>query len=382
METEKLYYQDPLLTEFSAKVLSCTQTAKGYQVILDATAFYPEGGGQPCDFGRLGDAKVLDVREQEGELLHTCDKPLEAGSRVTGKICWERRLDLMQQHTGEHILSGIICKRYGAHNVGFHMGSDVTTIDFDKPIPQEDIPVLEAIANGAIFQNQPVRCEYPSEEELENIPYRSKRRLPYPVRIVTAGEYDCCACCGTHLPFTGQVGPIKILSMVKFHQGVRMEIVCGGRALSWFQKTWEQNKLVCQEFSAKPLETGAAAKRMNEALAAEKFRGVAIQRQLFDYIAADYAQKGDSLCFRDGLEPAQVRLLAEKIAATCGGTAMVFSLPNFCLANLQGGDVSKLGKALTGTLSGRGGGRDGFFQGSLNATQEAVETVICTMHKE
>ena len=375
MHTEKIFYKDPMQREFTAKVLYCESAEGGYEIVLDATLFYPEGGGQPWDQGTLGQAKVLEVREQAEEIIHLCDKPLTVGDTVTGKLDWQRRLDFMQQHTGEHILSGIICQKYGAHNVGFHMGADTTTIDFDKMIPAEDIPALEELANRAIFENIPVDCRYPAEAELENIPYRSKKKLSYPVRIVTVGQYDCCACCGTHTPYTGQVGQIKILSLVKFHQGVRMEIVCGGRALSWFQRVWEQNKLVGQEFSAKPLETGAAAKRMNEALAAEKFRAAALQRQLLDYVAEGYRGRGDSLCFRDGLEPAQVRLLAEKIAAVCGGTAMVFSLPNFCLANLEA-EVADLGKKLTAAFSGRGGGRSGFFQGSLQATQAEIEAFL------
>jgi len=375
MQTERIFYKDPMQREFTANVLSCQSAENGYEVLLDATAFYPEGGGQPCDRGALGQARVLDVKERGEEIVHLCDQPLGVGETVTGKLDWDRRLDHMQQHTGEHILSGIICQRYGAHNVGFHMGGETTTIDFDKMIPSEDIPTLEEIANRAIFENHPVDCRYPEETELETIPYRSKKKLAYPVRIVTVGQYDCCACCGTHMPYTGQVGQIKILSLVKFHQGVRMEIVCGGRALSWFQRVWEQNKLVGQAFSAKPLETGAAAKRMNEALAAEKFRTTSLQRQLLDYVAETYRGQGDSLCFRDGLEPAQVRLLAEKIAAVCGGTAMVFSLPNFCLANLSG-DVSALGKKLTAACAGRGGGRDGFFQGSLQATQAEIEAFL------
>lgn len=380
MKTKKLYYLDPMQQEFTAKVLSCRQTEAGYAVVLDATAFYPEGGGQPWDLGTLNEIRVLAVREQEEWVEHLCDQPLSPGQTVTGRLDWQRRLDHMQQHTGEHILSGIICKKYGAHNVGFHMGAETTTIDFDKPIPPEDIPELERLANNAVFENTPVSCGFPEPEALEAIPYRSKRRLDWPVRIVTVGDYDCCACCGTHLPFAGQVGQIKILSGVKFHQGVRLEILCGGRALSWFQRVWEQNRQVCQAFSAKPLETGDAARRMNEALSAEKLRAGQLQRQLLDYVAAPYRDCGDSVCFYEGLEPAMVRLLAEKVAALCGGRAAVFSLPNFCLAG-PGEAVAALGKALTAAFRGRGGGRDGFFQGSLDTTREAVEAFFkSTMH--
>ena len=372
MQTRKLYYEDCHLRQFDAKVIRCEKAEGGYRVILDATAFYPEGGGQACDLGTLGEATVLDVQEQGEDIVHLCDKPLEVGATVTGRIHWERRFDLMQQHTGEHILSGIIHKKYGAHNVGFHMGAEVTTVDFDVTIPTEDLDALENAANLAVYENLPVNCHYPSEQVLQTLPYRSKKALTPPVRIVTVPGYDCCACCGVHTATTGQVGLIKILSCVKFHQGVRLEMVCGGRAMGLFQQVWEQNRLVSQAFSAKLLETGAAAVRMNEALAAEKFRATGLEKKLLDTLAQSYVGKGDSICFAQDLAPMQVRELADKIAGVCGGTAAVFSGSNFCLV-CHGGDVKDLGQALTKTFQGRGGGRDGVFQGSLTADRQALE---------
>jgi len=369
ISTQKLYYEDPFLTEFTAKVLSCEQTETGYAVILDQTAFYPEGGGQSCDHGALGDANVTDVQEQGEAIVHYCDKPL--AGQVAGKIDWQRRFDLMQQHTGEHILSGVICKKYGANNVGFHIGADSVTIDFDVMIPQEDLPELENRANSAIWENTPVICQYPTARELEKLPYRSKKALEGPVRIVSVPGFDCCACCGTHLKTAGQVGLIKILSIVKFHQGVRMEILCGQRALSHYQRVWEQNKQVSAAFSAKPLETGAAAQRMNEALNAEKFRSVGLQKKLIALTAESYVNHGNVTHFAEGLEPAQVRELADAIAAVCGGTAAVFCGQSFCLVN-KAGDVKALGQKLTAAFGGRGGGKPGIFQGSLQATAEEI----------
>lgn len=375
MQTRKLYYEDCQKREFTAKVVSCEEISGGWAVVLDATAFYPEGGGQPCDLGVLGGAKVLDVQEQGEKIVHLCDSPLKIGSEVSGCIDWQRRFDLMQQHTGEHILSGVVHEKYGAHNVGFHMGADVITIDFDVLIPAEDLQELEDRANQAIFKDLPVNCEYPSPEELEKMTYRSKKALDYPVRIVSTTGYDCCACCGVHTKTTGQVGLIKILSCVKFHEGVRMEMVCGGRALGLFQKVWEQNKQVSAAFSAKVLETGTAALRMNEALATEKFRATGLQKKLLELTAMQYAGKGNSAHFAEGLEPAQVRELADKIAACCGGVAAVFCGSSFCLVSHQG-DVKELGQALTQTFRGRGGGRDGVFQGSLSATQEEIQAFL------
>ena len=370
MITRKLYYEDAFMQEFTADVLSCEETKGGYKVILDQTAFYPEGGGQPWDTGTLADAQVTKTLEEGEQVVHYCDKPVSG--TVVGRIDWQRRLDLMQQHTGEHILSGVICGKYGANNVGFHIGNETVTIDFDVMIPQEDLQILEDTANRAIWENVPVLCRYPSAQELQTIPYRSKKALEGPVRIVSVDGFDCCACCGTHLQTASQVGMIKILSVVKFHQGVRMEILCGKRALSHYQKVWEQNKIVSAAFSAKPLETGAAAVRMNEALSAEKFRATALQKKLLEQTAKSYVNQGDVCHFADDLEPAQVRELADSIAAVCGGTAAVFCGNSFCLVN-HNGDVKELGQKLTAAFSGRGGGKPGIFQGSLQATREAVE---------
>lgn len=368
--TRKLYYEDGFLTEFTANVLSCREGKDGYRVILDQTAFYPEGGGQGCDLGILGDAKVTDVQEMGEEIVHCCDKPLTG--TVTGKIDWLRRFDLMQQHTGEHILSGVICANYGCNNVGFHIGADTVTIDFDAMIPAEDLLLLEDRANTAIWENTPVLATYPTAEELKTIPYRSKKALDGQVRIVEVPGFDCCACCGTHLKTAGQVGVIKILSAVKFHQGTRLEILCGKRAFSHYQKVWEQNKIVSAAFSAKPLETGAAARRMNEALSAEKFRATGLQKKLMTLTAESYVNQADVIHFAEDLEPALVRELADKIAAQITGTAAVFSGGSFCLVNHHG-EVKELGQKLTEKFGGRGGGKNGVFQGSLQADRAEIE---------
>ena len=189
METVKLYYHDSHLCEFRAQVLSCEESEKGYLVTLDATAFYPEGGGQACDLGRLGDANVLDVREKEGIIRHLCDQALPVGATVEGRIDWARRFSLMQQHSGEHIVSGIVHRLFGWHNVGFHMGSELMTIDFDGPIPAEDLVKIEQLANEAVWANLPVHCWYPSEEALPSIPYRTKKALPWPVRTTPAWKW-------------------------------------------------------------------------------------------------------------------------------------------------------------------------------------------------
>ena len=325
MLTEKLYYNDCHMKTFTATVTGCEKCEKGWNITLSATAFYPEGGGQACDLGRLGSANVLDVREMGEEILHLCNAPLTVGETVEGCIDWDRRFDLMQQHTGEHIVSGLLHAKFGCHNVGFHIGAEMMEVDFDCNPTPEELSEIEVRANEIIWQNLPVECGFPAAEELPNIPYRSKKALEYPVRIVQIPAADICACCGVHVGRTGEVGLIKILSCVKFHQGVRLQMVCGGRAYRYLCTIYEQAKQVSQAFSAKIPEIGAAAARMNEALGAEKLRCASLQKQVFESIANSYVNQESVLHFADSLEPRQVRELADKIAGSVSGFAAVFS---------------------------------------------------------
>jgi len=369
--TRKLYYEDPELRRFTAEVVRCTRTEKGYAVVLDATAFYPEGGGQACDLGTLNGVAVLDVQEQGEDVVHLCAEAVEGA--VEGVLDYERRFDLMQQHTGEHMVSGIICRRFGFHNVGFHIGADLITIDFDGIIPQEALSEIELEANHWVWANLPVRCWVPSPEELPSVSYRTKRALPWPVRIVEIPEVDRCACCGVHVPRTGSVGLIKLFSCVKFHQGVRLEMACGQRALGILNGAYDQNRQVSQAFSVKIMETGEAARKMNQRLADAQFRCTALERQIFDAIARGYEGQGDVVHFEPELTPVALRELADRIAQHCGGTAAVFSDGGaMCIVN-KTGDVKSLGKALCDAFNGRGGGKPGYFQGSLKADFKDIQ---------
>lgn len=375
METVKLFYEDSHCREFSARVLSCEETDKGFQVVLDATAFYPEGGGQACDLGSIGDANVLDVQETGGVICHLCDKKLETGSIVEGRIDWTRRFRLMQQHSGEHIVSGIIHSLFGWHNVGFHMGSQMMTIDFDGPIPAEALADIQRRANEAVWANLPVRTWYPEPDVLPTVTYRTKKALPWPVRIVEIPGIDNCACCGTHVKMTGEIGLIKLVSCIKFHAGVRIEMACGSNALALVDGVFTQNRAVSQAFSAKMLETGAAAIKMNEALAAEKLRANTLQSRLFDRIAADFSGQCNAMYFAENLAPGQVRELADKMADHCSGWAAVLSGEegnySICIVS-RTADVKAIGAA----LGARGGGKPGFFQGSLRAEKAEIEAKL------
>ena len=374
METRKIYYENCMLREFNARVLDCREENGRYRVLLDATAFYPEGGGQACDIGALADARVLDVQELEGEIVHFCDRPLTVGAEVAGVIDWQRRFDLMQQHTGEHIVSGIVNRKFGYHNVGFHMGSDVVTIDFDGELSLEELHKIEEEANRVVWEDLPVNCVVPSEAELPHIPYRTKRALPWPVRIVSVPGVDSCACCGVHVKTTGQVGLIKLYSCVKFHQGVRIEMSCGQRAYNYVNQILEQNRRISHLLSAKMPETAQAVEALQKSLQGEKFRSVALQNRLFDAIAEGYRHIAFPLHFEEGLSGGALRELAERIEKICGGAIV-------CTGNDESGytvcvvgeDARGVGTRAAQALCGRGGGKQYAWQGQLRATRAQIE---------
>ena len=376
METRKLYYEDSFLKSFHGRVLSCEEQDHKYYVTLDQTAFYPEGGGQAGDTGCLGGVRVLDTQEKGTQVIHICEGPLEVGTEAEGTIDWEPRFYRMQQHSGEHIVSGILHRIYGCHNVGFHMGADVTTIDFDAVIPQEKLREVELEANEAVYADIPFHIWIPSPEELPGVNYRTKRALSWPVRIVEIPGYDTCACCGTHVKTTGTIGLIKIFSAVPFRGGTRIEMACGKRALEILNSAYDQNKQVSQAFSAKMEETGEAARRMNEILEADKFKLTGLQMKIWDFTAKDYEGVGNCLCFQKDLDGMGLRELCERITAVCGGMAAVFSGSDgegygYCLGTAEG-DLRAFNKEMNLALHGRGGGKPLFQQGRVQASGEEI----------
>ena len=377
METDKLYYADPLLKEFTATVLDCQAGKNGYTVTLDRTAFYPEGGGQPADHGTLDGAAVTDVHEKNGVIFHNVDRAVEIGKTVSGSIDWARRFDHMQQHSGEHICSGLICGRYGCDNVGFHMGTDIVTIDFNADIPWEELLEIEGQANRYIQEDHPIDIQFHRGAELDAIDYRSKKPLEGDVRIVAFPGADCCACCGTHVLRSGQVGLVKFLSVQKFREGVRIELLCGQRALDYLSRTWEQAKIIGQHLSVKPVDAVAAVERLEGELSALKMRCAGLEEAVFTGIAAEQAGKGNVLLFQPPMKPDSVRKLADAVSKACGGLAAVFAGEGshyaYALGRADGQDISAAVKALNGALHGRGGGRNGFAQGSVEAVQSAIE---------
>ena len=374
---EKLYEANAYLKQFTATVLSCDEGKKGFDVVLDQTAFYPEGGGQPYDTGILGGVEVLEVHERGGHIVHTCKQALEVGSTVEGTINWERRFDLMQNHSGEHIVSGMAHNKWGCDNVGFHMGSDLITIDLNILLSEVQLKELETDVNRYIQEDHPIVITFPTPEELDALEYRSKKELTGQVRIVSFPGADTCACCGTHVSTSGQIGLVKLLTVQKFREGVRIELVCGNRAFHSLDRAREQNHQISTLLSAKVFETGAAVRRLlseNEAL---KARIQAMEEVRFAALAGEYADKGDVVFFEEGLTPDGVRRACVAVMERCGGRCVCLSGKDgdgykYAMGH-KGGNLKELTKMLNQTLNGRGGGKPDFVQGSVAAKRADIE---------
>lgn len=375
-ETQRLYYEDVYIREFQAQVLACQAAGKGYAILLDRSAFYPEGGGQPSDQGVLDSVKVTEVHEKDGELFHYTDAPLEPGTQVTGRINWQRRFDLMQQHSGEHMVSGLVHQAYGYDNVGFHMGSDVITVDFNGILTEAQIREIEQQVNQKIWENAEVEIFYPDKDALETLDYRSKKELNGQVRIVRFPGVDTCACCGTHVAYTGEIGMVKLLSVEKFREGVRMEMICGHRVLDYLNKVDDQNHQISMRLSAKSDRTAQAVERLQEENFSLKGRVQSLEEGMFAAEANKWAGKGNVLLFQQNMEADSLRKLTDAVMQTCGGRCAVFSsnADGSCKYAMgeKAGDLRQLTKDMNNALNGRGGGKPFFVQGSVQAGEDQI----------
>ena len=382
--TEKLFYENVYQKTFEATVTDCREGKNGYEIILDRTAFYPEGGGQPGDTGylQIGDQKVeiTDTHEKDGEILHFCGQPLEVGSKVTGTIDWNRRFSLMQNHSGEHIVSGLVHSKFGYDNVGFHMGKDTVTIDFNGEFTVEDMWEFEKAANERVWANEKVDITSYTEEEAKSVEYRSKKELHGMVRVVTFPNADVCACCGTHVSYTGEIGLIKLISLQKFKGGMRMEMLSGRKAMEYVEEICRQNQQISVALSAKPLETAQAVEHLKKTQMDQQFHMGALEQKLFQNMAKQYEGSGSVLIFEEGLAADSVRKLTAEIMETCEGRCVVCSGDDesgykYAMGE-KDGDLRALVKEFNSTLNGRGGGKPFFAQGSVNATRREIEEFL------
>ncbi len=381
--TEKLYDQDSHLREFSARVISCVKAGDHWTVTLDRTAFFPEGGGQAADTGTLGGAKVLDVREKSGEILHVMDAPLPEGEKVSGILDWEQRFRRMQNHSGEHLLSGLVHARYGYRNVGFHLGDGDVTVDFDGELTREQLDELETAVNKAIAENAAVRCWYPEKAELAALEYRSKLDLTENVRLVRIEGYDLCACCAPHVSRTGEIGSLHILDFMRHRGGVRIHIVCGLDAMEDARERYQATLAISGLLSVPQLETPGAVRRVLGELEETKQALAEARRQLLQIKAASLTPTEGNLClFEPELDMLSLRELVNAGMEKCGGICAAFAGGDGDWKYIIGSwtaDLRSMTKEINAAIGGRGGGRPEMIQGSCTASRREIEAYFLSM---
>lgn len=374
--TEKLYDKDSHLKEFTGTVLSCKKTGEKYAVTLNRTAFFPEGGGQQSDRGYIGGAYISDVQIKNGEILHFADKPLSVGQAYDCKLDFDFRFRNMQNHSGEHIISGIVHRLYGFNNVGFHLGAEMT-MDFDGELTRRQLDEIEDLANKAVYENLPVKAYYPTDEELKSLDYRSKLDLKEDVRIVEIKGVDVCACCAPHVKATGEIGIIKILDFEKYKGGVRLIVKCGADALRDYREKYKNVLEISNLLSAKQFEVSVAVVRLNEQLSAEKAAAAALKKRLIAEKAAGFAPDTDKTAvFENGLDIKELQLLADALCKKAGGIRGAFSGADGAFSFAICGEETALGEFFAkfkAAFNTRGGGRNGIRQGTVCADRAEIE---------
>lgn len=382
--TDKLFYQDSHLNKFEAEVISCepVEGEEGrYEIVLDQTAFFPEGGGQYADHGSLGGAAVLDVQERDGRVFHITDHPLEPGMQVEGRLDWEERFMKMQQHTGEHIVSGLVHARFGYNNVGFHLGSEDCTMDFSGEITREELREIEVEANRAVWKNLEVQVLYPSPEEAGKMEYRSKIEIEGQIRIVVIPGYDVCACCAPHVKRTGEIGMIKLTDVQRYKGGVRVTMLCGIRALKDYEMKQEQTAEISALLCAKTEETALAVRRMKEECSDLKYQITEKDRLLAAYRADLVPDEEEAVCiFTEDIAGEAMRLLMNRVLEKERKLCAVFYGNDAdgyrYVIGSRKNDMRMLAKEFNAAFSGRGGGKPEMVQGTAKGSASEMREWI------
>ena len=379
--TERLFDQDSYLKEFQATVLDCEKEEESWRVVLDRTAFFPEGGGQSGDCGVLGTIEVTGTIEKDGIIYHLVKEPLQVGQAVEGKIDFSTRFDKMQQHTGEHIVSGIVSSLYGYHNVGFHLGDEVTTFDFDGELSKEQVLDLENRVNEVVFANVPVVVTYPEHEKLSTLEYRSKIEIEGQVRLVTIEGIDVCACCAPHVKRTGEVGIVKIISCERHRGGCRLTILCGRRALKEYQRKQEISGRISAALSAKPEKLDEAVERLLEQNQQLREQLNQVQTRYIQEKLQGITKESACVCiFEENLDSIAVRNFVNAAMEKCDGICGAF-LGNdeqgyHYILGSRSQDVREAAKKLNESFNGKGGGKPQMVQGSLMGQETEIRKVL------
>ena len=382
--TEKLFYENSYIQRFEAEVLACEKQEGSYEIVLDKTAFFPEGGGQSADRGFLNGIPVSDAREKNGIVYHTTNQPIHPGTPVSGEIDFKERFSKMQQHTGEHIISGIVHRRFGWHNVGFHLGSEIVTMDFDGALNADELADIEYQANEIAFSNRKVEISYPAKEDLDKLEYRSKIEIEGQVRIVTIPGVDVCACCAPHVNYTGEIGMIKIVDAQKYKGGTRVSMLCGFRALHDYRTKERNINQISIVLSAKPDLSAEAVVRQKEELQHDKDRMIYFQGKYIEEKAGRIPEGGDGhigmLLFEEDLDSGMMRKYVNLSVGKTDGISGCFvgdDLNGYrYVLGSETLDVRIISGEMNRDLDGKGGGKPGMVQGSVNGTKEQILNVM------
>lgn len=376
MKTERLYYSDSYIKEFNALVVSCEKIEKGFKVVLDRTAFFPEGGGQMPDTGFIGDAKVYDVQESDEVIYHYVDKELNVTTEYSCKLDWEQRFLRMQSHSGEHIVSGVVHSLYGYDNVGFHMEEDYVTVDFNGELTREQLDEVEEKTNRYIYDNIEIECFFPNEDEIVTLDYRSKLDLKEGVRLVRIGEADLCACCAPHVKRTGEIGAVKILDFMRHRGGVRIVMKSGLKALFDYREKYTSVYDVSVMLSSKQHEIASFVdKKLKENETLQR-NFTAFKMQIAENDKENLSYIGDAALFITSFyDSDMMRELAnfgmtqkELCVILSGNEESGFSY----VAGSLNFDLMKFAKHFNSALNGRGGGRGTMIQGKVTASKEDI----------
>lgn len=369
------------MKDFSATVLECEPCGEVWNVILDRTAFFPEGGGQYADTGLLNGVRVLDVQEKEDVIRHKTEQSIDVGTIVYGQINWEERFMKMQQHTGEHIVSGLVHSRFGYNNVGFHLGSEDCTMDFNGEITREELAEIEYQANEAVVKNLDIQVTYPTKDELAILNYRSKIEIEGQVRIVTIPGYDVCACCAPHVVKTGEIGMIKLTNVQHYKGGVRVTMLCGFRALADYNKKAKSAREISMQLCAKENEISEAVELLKKEQAQLKMRNAALQQEILRFKAQSVEiEDGVACLFEKNLDGESPRFLMNQVLANdCILCAVLWGDDMNGYRYVIGSKTLNLRefvKELNSSFSGRGGGKPEMVQGSLKGNEQELRAWI------
>lgn len=376
--TEKLYYSDSHLFSFEAKVLSCVPAGNGaFTAVLDRTCFFPESGGQKADTGSVGPAAVLDVQEKNGEILHYLSAPVIPGQTYSCALDSEQRLRRMQNHSGEHIVSGIVHNRFGYENVGFHM-ADCMTIDFSGELTLQQLSEVETLANETVRANVPIKAYFPSPEELSKLQYRSKLELTENVRIVIIEGTDVCACCAPHVSRTGEIGVIKLLSAERHRGGTRVTLICGMDALDDYRARQQSVTEISEQLSSKRGEVSDAVKRLAAERDSLRYSLYSAEMRVASLLASAVPETKGSICLFESLESEAVRReLVNLLVPKCGGMAAVFfgsdDVGYKYIIGSKSADLRAKAKEINSALQGRGGGKPEMISGTASAAKSEIE---------